>query len=100
MACYFSQTEAVVAANNLHQLLVSEWETIYTFELRPDFVLHEWYKANQILYIDQYDYLHELQNELKAEGNYELLGKLWRDSVGEFAFVQEEVVHESQYLKV
>ena len=42
---------------------------------------------------------HELSDELKAAGNYTLLGKLWRDGVGEFAFVLEESISEPQYLR-
>lgn len=99
VAHYLSKAEAEIAAEQLHQKLVNECEYIGSFEERSDFVFNEWCKVNQIQYIGGYEYWEELTDELKAEGNYELLGKLWRDGVGDFAFVQEETVNESQYLK-
>jgi hypothetical protein len=41
-----------------------------------------------------------LPEDLKAKGNYELLGKLWHDSIGDLAFVRQETVSEPQYLQL
>jgi hypothetical protein len=100
VAHYVSREEAEVAAEHLHQKLVSEWDCTGSFEERTDFDLNEWCQANQILSIGGYGYLYDLMDELKTEGNYELLGKLWRDSIGDFAFVREETVSGPQYLKL
>lgn len=100
VAHYLSKAEAEIAAEQLHQKLVNDCEYTGSFEERSDFVFNEWCKANQIQYIGGYEYWEELTDELKAEGNYELLGKLWRDGVGEFAFVHEETVSEPTYIKI
>jgi hypothetical protein len=100
VARYISQVEAEAAADQLHQKLVSEWKYTSDFNFKQDFVFNEWCKLNQIQYIGEYEYWNELINELKAAGNYELLGRLWRDSIGDFAFVREETVNESQHLKL
>ncbi|MBW4473109.1 MAG: hypothetical protein KME45_22430 [Stenomitos rutilans HA7619-LM2] len=100
VARYLTKTEAEAAAEKLHQKLVSEWEYTGCFEEKSDFVFNEWCEANQVQYIGGYDYWDELSDELKAADNYELLGKLWRDGIGSFAFVQEETMNESQYLKL
>ncbi|UBF26335.1 hypothetical protein K9N68_33365 [Kovacikia minuta CCNUW1] len=100
VAHYISREEAEAAAEQLHQKLVSEWDYTGDFEERADFDLNEWCQANQVSSISGYGYLYDLKVELKGEGNYKLLAKLWRDAIGDFAFVREETVSEPQYLKL
>jgi hypothetical protein len=101
IARYLSKSQAEVAAEQLHQKLASEFNYNYSeFEWKSDFVFDEWCEADRISDIDEYEYLCKLQEDLKAKGNYELLGKLWRDSVGDLTFVREETVTEPRYLKI
>jgi hypothetical protein len=100
VARHLSKVEAEAAAEKLHRKLVSEWTYTNDFEWKSDFVFNEWCQVNQVQYVGGYDYWDELTNELKAAGNYELLGRLWRDAIGDFAFMREETVNKSQYLKL
>jgi hypothetical protein len=100
VAYYFSRAEAESAAEKIHQKLARNWDFTGSFAEKADFILSEWCQANQIASIGGYGYLYDLIDELKIEANYELLGKLWRDSIGEFSFVCEEIVSELHYFNV
>lgn len=63
------------------------------------FSLSEWCLANSVPYENSSDDWESILECLNITENYELLGKLWNDAVGSFAFVHEEVIREKAYLK-
>jgi hypothetical protein len=101
VARYVSKAQADAAAEQLHIKLVREWDGgTYSFHIRREVDLADWCSVNQVLDTVATTDLDDLCDQLKAAGNYELLGQLWRDSVGNFTFVREETVSESHYLKL
>jgi hypothetical protein len=101
VARYVSKAQADAAAEQLHIKLVCEWDGgTYSFETGHAVDLADWCSVNQVLNAATTTDLDDLCDQLKAAGNYQLLGQLWRDSVGNFTFVREETVSESHYLKL
>jgi hypothetical protein len=99
VARYVFKAQADTAAEQLHIKLVREWDGgTYSFGDGLPIDLAAWCSAHQVT-VATTD-LDDLCDQLKAAGNYQLLGQLWRDSVGNFTFVREETVSGSQYLKL
>jgi hypothetical protein len=92
---YLTRIDAEVAADRLHQEIIESWD-YHDFEQNRNFKFTEWCQANCELYSCEYSY--ELAELLRQEQNYDLLAKLWKDSIGIFAFVHAETVTQSAYL--
>ena len=68
----------------------------------PSFNLKAWCATNNIPYEDEeyeWDFLNRLLENIKTTENYELLSQLWKDAVGSFAFVREQIIKQKTYLK-
>lgn len=62
-----------------------------------------WCQDNQVDYdtnIDNWDNYRKLIDHLHLPENIELLSKFWKDGIGNFAFVKEEFVQQTAYVKV
>ncbi|MBL1178402.1 hypothetical protein [Pantanalinema sp. GBBB05] len=99
------QETAELLAEALHQELTMRKETpaIYDFEGYPN-NFQDWCLENKISVTMSnmnrvYD-LDEVTDFLKRSKNYQLLGKLWRDLLGNLAFVHEEIVQQPTYLLI
>ncbi|MGD1919735.1 MAG: hypothetical protein ACFCAD_13080 [Pleurocapsa sp.] len=67
-----------------------------------DFV-DEWLRENQVNYnydYEDWDNLFKLLEYLELPENIELLSKFWKDGVGDFAFVREEIVQQESYVTI
>lgn len=72
----------------------------YTYHLKH---IETWFKDNQLDYdysLDNWDNLEILLEYLRSPENIELLSKFWKDGVGHFAFVREEIARQKLYLKI
>ena len=62
-----------------------------------------WCKDNQIEYdrnLDNWDNYRRLLDYLDLPENIELLSKFWKDGTGHLAFVKEEIVQQTAYVKI
>ena len=62
-----------------------------------------WCKDNQVTYnrnLDNWDNYRNLLDYLRLPENIELLSKFWKDGIGHFAFVKEEFVCRTVYIRI
>lgn len=97
------KSTADTIAESLHQQQLLEkdiwefdafggWRNIYSGRDN----LQAWCVANQVAFEDDLEIIIE---RLKSTENFSLLSQLWKDAVGIFAFVREEIIQEGMYLK-
>jgi hypothetical protein len=108
---YICQNRAEAIAESLHQKSIKKHD-IWSFRWEKINDLEAWCIANNVPYQKKcYDDPNEdstistvdrehLMNYLQQPKNINLLSKLWKDAVGNFAFVCEQTVENQTYLKI
>ncbi len=94
------EVERLVRQSNNKALLDKFKRSRYTYHL--DFI-DEWLKENKANFDYQpgdWNSLYEFFDYLELSQNIELLSKFWKDGVGHFAFVHEEIVQRQVNLKI
>ena len=93
----------------IEQLIRESWGKALLDKLdRSKYIYHPsfintWCRDNCITYdnnLDNWDNYRNLLNYLRLPENIELLSKFWKDGVGSFAFVKEEIVQQTAYVKI